>query len=51
MWDPLVIAQIFRYRVAAGWGGSTLATTMAGAAPAHRGGAALTGRDGGEAQR
>ena len=47
----LSLDQIFHYRVAAGWGGSTLATSMAGAAPVHRGGAALTGRDGGEVQR
>jgi len=31
-------------------GGSTLAITMARAAPAHRGEATLSGRDGGEAQ-
>ena len=43
--------QIFRYRVVTGWGGLTLTTTMARAAPSDRGGAALTERDGGEAQR
>ena len=40
-----------RYRIATGRGGSTLATTMAGAAPAHRGGAALIGGEEGEALR
>ena len=39
-----------RYHAAVGMGGSMLTTIMARGTPAHRGGAALTGGDEGEAQ-
>jgi len=51
MWDPLVIGSNISLLHGHKKGRLELAITIARAAPAHRGEATLTRRDGGEAQR